>query len=40
MAFASRTLSDTECQYAQIKKEALAIVWSAENFLIMCWESL
>ena len=32
VAFASRSLSDTESRYAQIKKEALALVWSAEKF--------
>ena len=32
VAFASRSLSDTECRYAQIEKEVLALVWSAENF--------
>ena len=32
VAFASRTLSDTKSHYAQIEKEALALVWSAEKF--------
>ena len=32
MAFASRSLSDTESRHAQIEKEALALVWSAEKF--------
>ena len=32
VAFASRSLSQTERQYAQIEKECLAIVFSAERF--------
>ena len=32
VAFASRALTDTEVRYAQIEKEMLAIVWSAEKF--------
>ena len=32
IAFASRALTNTETRYAQIKKELLAIVWSANKF--------
>ena len=32
VAFASRFMSETECQYAQIKKEALAPTWASEKF--------
>ena len=32
VAYASRSLSDTECQYAQIEKEALMAVWACDKF--------
>eukprot|EP00731_Ephydatia_muelleri_P006180 Em0003g428a len=32
VAFASRSMSDTEKRYAQIEKEALAIVWACDKF--------
>ena len=32
VAFASRALSETESRYAQIEKEALALVYACENF--------
>ena len=35
VAYASRSLSETECRYAQIEKEALAITWPARNSLCM-----
>ena len=34
VAYASRTMSDTERQYAQIEKEALSLTWAVENFLM------
>lgn len=32
VAFASRTMTDTEQRYAQIEKEALAATWACKNF--------
>lgn len=32
VAYASRSMSDTERRYAQIEKEALAVTWSCEKF--------
>ena len=32
VAYASRSMSDTECRYAQIEKEALATTWACEKF--------
>jgi hypothetical protein len=32
MAYASRSMSDTEMRYAQIEEEALAITWACEQF--------
>ena len=32
VAFASRSLTETESQYAQIEKEALACTWASEKF--------
>jgi len=32
VVFASCSLSDTECRYAQIEKEALALTWACKRF--------
>ena len=32
VAFASRSMTETECRYAQIEKEALAVTWACEKF--------
>lgn len=32
MAFASRTLSDTERRHAVIERELLACIWAVEHF--------
>ena len=32
VAYASRTMTDTERRYAQIEKEALSLTWAAEKF--------
>ena len=33
VAFASRTMTETECQYAQTVKEALAITWACSQHI-------
>ena len=40
VTFASRVMSDTECRYAQIEKEALAIPGHARNFHHIYWARL
>jgi len=32
VAYASRSMSETECRYAQIEKEALATTWACDKF--------
>ena len=32
VSFASRSMSETECRYTQIEKEALAATWACEKF--------
>ena len=36
MGFVSKTLTDTECCYANIEREMLAIVFGAERFQTLC----
>ena len=37
VAFASRSMSETERRYAQIEKEALAVTWACEKFSPYVW---
>ena len=32
VTYASRTMTSTECRYAQVEKEALALTWACEKF--------
>ena len=32
VAYASRLVTETECHYAQIEKEALSLTWACEKF--------
>ena len=39
VAFASRSMTETERRYSQIEKEALALVWACEKFARLChWQ--
>jgi hypothetical protein len=38
VSFASRFMSETECQYAQIEKKALATTWACEKFAMYVLE--
>ena len=39
IVYASRALSDTEKQYSQTEKEALAIIWAVEHFYLFIYGS-
>ena len=33
VSYASRAMTETECKYAQIEKEALAVTWACDKFI-------